>query len=77
MESKSYCENKLNRLMMPSIFLSTAATVLSAIVTIVNENYGSALMHLAVAFLILTIFRLSINKRNKQKQMNKLTIDII
>lgn len=32
MESKSYCENKLNRLMMPSIFLSTAATVLSAIV---------------------------------------------
>ena len=32
MESKSYCENKLNRLMMPSIFLSTAATVLSAII---------------------------------------------
>lgn len=32
MESKSYCENKLNRLMMPSIFLSTSATVLSAIV---------------------------------------------
>lgn len=32
MESKSYCETKLNKLMMPSIFLSTAATVLSAIV---------------------------------------------
>jgi len=32
MESKSYCENKLNKLMMPSIFLSTSATVLSAIV---------------------------------------------
>jgi hypothetical protein len=32
MESKSYCENKLNRLMLPSIFLSTAATVLSAII---------------------------------------------
>jgi hypothetical protein len=32
MESKSHCENKLNRLMMPSIFLSTAATVLAAIV---------------------------------------------
>lgn len=32
MESKSYCENKLNKLMMPSIFLSTAATVLAAIV---------------------------------------------
>jgi len=32
MESKSYCENKLNKLMMPAIFLSTAATVLSSIV---------------------------------------------
>lgn len=39
MESKSYCENKLNRLMMPSIFLSTAATVLSAIV---KEFYWGA-----------------------------------
>ena len=32
MESKTYCESNLNKLMMPSIFLSTAATVLSAIV---------------------------------------------
>jgi len=32
MESKSYCENYLNFLMMPSILLSTAATVLSAVV---------------------------------------------
>ena len=32
MESKSYCENRLNYLMMPSILLSTAATVLSSIV---------------------------------------------
>jgi hypothetical protein len=39
MESKSYCENKLNRLMMPSIFLSTAATVLSAII---KEFYWGA-----------------------------------
>lgn len=31
MESKTFCEKKLNRLMMPSIFLSTAATVLSSI----------------------------------------------
>lgn len=30
MESKSYCETRLNSLMMPSILLSTAATVLSA-----------------------------------------------
>jgi hypothetical protein len=32
MESKAYCENRLNYLMMPSILLSTAATVLSSIV---------------------------------------------
>ena len=42
MESKSYCENKLNRLMMPSIFLSTAATVLSAIVK--DYYWGSYLI---------------------------------
>ena len=32
MESKSYCEVRLNYLMMPSILLSTAATVLAAII---------------------------------------------
>jgi hypothetical protein len=32
MESKTFCENRLNALMMPSIFLSTAATVLSSII---------------------------------------------
>jgi len=31
MESKGFCEYRLNMLMMPSIFLSTAATVLSGI----------------------------------------------
>lgn len=39
MESKSYCENKLNKLMMPSIFLSTAATILS---TIIRDFYWGA-----------------------------------
>jgi hypothetical protein len=32
MESKYYCDQQLNALMMPSIFLSTAATVLSSII---------------------------------------------
>jgi hypothetical protein len=31
MESKAYCEKKLNNLMLPSIFLSTVATILSTI----------------------------------------------
>jgi hypothetical protein len=39
MESKSYCENRLNYLMMPSILLSTAATVLSALVK--DFNWGA------------------------------------
>jgi hypothetical protein len=32
MESKTYCEGELNKLMMPSIILSTSATVLSALI---------------------------------------------
>ena len=32
MESKSFCEKKLNKLMMPAIFLSTASIVISSIV---------------------------------------------
>ena len=39
MESKSYCERRLNYLMMPSILLSTAATVLSAIIK--DFNWGA------------------------------------
>jgi hypothetical protein len=49
MESKSYCENKLNRLMMPSIFLSTAATVLSAII---KDYYWGAYLIASVNGLI-------------------------
>lgn len=39
MESKTYCENKLNKLMMPAILLSTSATVLS---TIIKDFYWGA-----------------------------------
>ena len=42
MESKSYCEYRLNYLMLPSILLSTAATVLSAVVK--DYNWGSYLL---------------------------------
>jgi hypothetical protein len=49
MESKAICEKQLNNLMMPSILLSTAATVLSAIV---NEYYWGAYMIAGVNGLI-------------------------
>ena len=39
MESKNFCEHRLNILMMPSIFLSTAATVLSGAVR--DYNWGA------------------------------------
>jgi hypothetical protein len=39
MESKSYCETRLNLLMMPSILLSTSATVLA---TIINQYIWGA-----------------------------------
>ena len=39
MESKSYCEHELNKLMMPAILLSTAATVLASVMT--NYYWGS------------------------------------
>ncbi len=42
MESKSYCEGELNKLMMPSILLSTAATVLSGVVK--EYNWGAYLI---------------------------------
>jgi len=42
MESKAHCESRLNFLMMPSIFLSTAATVLSAIVK--DYSWGAYLI---------------------------------
>ena len=49
MESKSYSESKLNKLMMPAIFLSTAATVLA---TFITEFYWGAIMISAVNGLI-------------------------
>ena len=42
MDSKNYCERHLNQLMMPAIILSTAATVLAAIVS--PYDWGSMLI---------------------------------
>ena len=49
MESKAYCESQLNYLMLPSILLSTAATVLS---TVVKDLYWGAYMIAGVNGLI-------------------------
>ena len=53
MEAKYYCERNLNKLMMPAIMLSTAATVLASIVS--NYKWGSMLIssvNAVIAFLL-------------------------
>jgi len=53
MESKQYCEDNLNMLMMPAILLSTAATVLASIVS--DYQWGSMLIssvNAIIAFLL-------------------------
>jgi len=53
MESKAYCEGELNKLMMPSIVLSTSATVLSALIK--DFSWGSyfiASVNGVIAFLL-------------------------
>lgn len=56
MESKSYCETRLNSLMMPSILLSTAATVLASIIK--EYSWGAYLiagMNGVIAFLLAVV----------------------
>ncbi len=53
MESKHYCEKRLNYLMMPAIFLSTLATVLSGVT--LYKNYGVVIIasiNAIIAFLL-------------------------
>ena len=53
MESKTYCETRLNYLMMPAILLSTAATVLSSIVKDYSwGGYLLGIMNGIIAFLL-------------------------
>ena len=40
MESKYYCDQQLNKLMMPSIILSTSATVLSSFLSVNTDNHN-------------------------------------
>jgi len=56
METKTYCEKRLNYLMMPSILLSTAATVLASVITDCTLSYWStyliAALNGTIAFLL-------------------------
>jgi len=53
MESKTYCETRLNYLMMPAILLSTSATVLSSIINrFIWGAYFIASVNAIIAFLL-------------------------
>lgn len=56
METKSYCEKRLNYLMMPSILLSTVATLLASVISDCNYGYFStyllASLNGTIAFLL-------------------------
>lgn len=71
MESKAYCESKLNKLMMPSIFLSTAATVLS---TIINDYYWGAYFISAIngfiAFLLAVVNYLKLDAASEAHKIS-------
>lgn len=71
MESKAYCEDILYRLMMPSIFLSTAATVLS---TIIKDFFWGAYLIASVngviAFLLAVVNYLKLDASSEAHKIS-------
>ena len=71
MESKAVCEGKLNMLMMPSIFLSTAATVLSSIT---KEYYWGSYLIAAIngfiAFLLAIVNYLKLDATSEAHKIS-------
>ena len=71
MESKTYCEIRLNYLMMPAIFISTLATVLSAIVK--EYNWGTYLisgLNCIIAFLLTVVNYLKLDATSEAHKIS-------
>jgi hypothetical protein len=71
MESKSYCEYRLNYLMMPSILLSTAATVLASIVK--DYTWGAyliAALNGIIAFLLAVVNYLKLDATSEAHKIS-------
>ena len=71
MESKQYCEHKLNLLMMPAILLSTAATVLASIVRI--YDWGSILLSSVNAFIAFLLALVNYFKLDAASEAHKIS----
>lgn len=71
MESKNFCESKLNLLMMPAILLSTAATVVSAVVQ--NMSWGSFLLSGINAFIAFLLALVNYFKLDAASEAHKIS----
>jgi hypothetical protein len=71
MESKAHCESRLNFLMMPSIFLSTAATVLSSILNdYIWGSYLIASVNGIIAFLLAIVNYLKLDATSEAHKIS-------
>ena len=71
MEAKLFCEDKLNKLMMPAILLSTAATVIAAIVK--NISWGSYLLSGINAFIAFLLALVNYFKLDAASEAHKIS----
>ena len=71
MESKNFCESKLNLLMMPAILLSTAATVVAAVVQ--NISWGSFLLSGINAFIAFLLALVNYFKLDAASEAHKIS----
>jgi len=71
MESKSYCEHKLNYLMLPAILLSTAATVVASVVKdIAWGSYLIAGVNGIIAFLLALVNYLKLDATSQAHKIS-------
>jgi len=71
MESKCYCERKLNLLMMPALLLSTAATVLTSV--IICDFWGSILISSLNAFISFLLALVNFFKLDAASEAHKIS----
>jgi len=71
MESKNFCESKLNLLMMPAILLSTAATVVAAVVQ--NMSWGAYLLSGINAFIAFLLALVNYFKLDAASEAHKIS----
>ncbi len=70
MESKHYCETRLNMIMMPSIFLSVAVTVLSGNGTASNQPWVIGIINAIISFLLSIVSYLKLDAASEAHKIS-------